>query len=200
MMCDRCKGQEATVHVSTLTHNCQTPREEHFCQECAGEETYAATEPPAILTMPPVTSLSKRAKSSLAAIHDKLAELDPILLSFCANRGYTLRAPDELWPSKLAHARDEIDRCLHLRPDVSFLHILEKGFYPEMPWALEAKAMLPRVPFPTLTINIFRALPFSALASMLEPRLEEGFSKLRELTLQDIMTKPDTHRARPAYP
>lgn len=204
MLCDKCQTQEATVHVSTLTHNCQTAHEERFCPECASQvaKAYltAATEPPSVLSTPPVTSLSKGAKSTLTAVQDKLAELDPILLSFCVNRRYTLHAPCELWPSKLVHARDEIYRCLHLRPDVSFLQLLDKGFYPEMPWALEAKAMPPRVPFPSLTISIFRALPFSGLASVLETRLEEGFSALRDLTLQDIMTKAETRPSRPAYP
>jgi len=205
MLCDRCQGQEATIHLSTIIYGSQARHEEHFCSACASQATQpyltATSEPPSAVSPPPVTAFSKRAKSTLRSVHEKLAELDPIFHSFCANRGYTLYSPSDLWPSRCARASGKIDHYLHLNPDVTFLRILEKGFYPEMPWALEAKATPPLVPFPTLTINIFRALPFSALASVLEQRLEQGFSSLQQLTVQDIVARADPHPApRPAFP
>jgi hypothetical protein len=200
MLCDRCQGQEATVHLSTVTHNSQTPQEKHFCPECALIEQVPPPHLDFTTGPPPITSLSNSAKLKLTTVQEKLSELDSIFQNFCTCRGYTLAAPSDLWPSRRARARDEIDRHLHLSPDVSFLQILEKGFYREMPWRLDAKAMPPQVPFPTLTINIFQGTPFSVLPSMLEQRLEEGFSTLRYLTLRDVMTKADAQRAKPSYP
>src|SRR5436305_2064435 len=116
MLCDRCQGQEATVHISTITHN-QTPHEEHLCPECALIEQAPLPHFDPSKRSPPVTSLSNSAKLKLQTVHEKLIELDPVFQNFCAHRGYTIYTPSDLWPSRRAHACDEIDRCLHLSPD-----------------------------------------------------------------------------------
>jgi len=133
-------------------------------------------------------------------VQEKLSELDPIFETFCNRHGYTLTALSDLWPSRCIRAREEIDRYLHLSPDVAFVQILDKGFYREMPWKLDAKAMPSMASFPILTINLFQKTPFSDLSSVLESRLEKGFSILRGWTLHDVFTKADPQRTRPSYP
>lgn len=196
------------VHISTILHPGPTPYEDHLCPECA-QNIHAVVplldpraEPLPVVSAQPVMSLSGEARARLRAVHDKLAELDPILHSFCAHRGYDFRASSEVWlrPFRCAWARGEIDRYLDLTTDATFLDILKRGFYPKMPWSLCASATPPRAPnqpFRILTVDIFRALPFSDLASVLEQRLEEGFAFLRDLTLQEILSRGVIPQGRP---
>ena len=132
-------------------------------------------------------------------MNDKLVELEPILRKFCAHRGYALRGSSDasLWPFRSALAHGEIHRCLDLSADAKLLDILKRGFWPEMPWSLYASAA-PRVApgqlWRVLTTDVFRRLPFCELASVLEQRLEEGFSILRQLTLQDVLARGEIAR------
>ena len=204
MLCDRCQSKEAVVHISTIMHAGPPAHEEHLCPECA--EILQATNPllnphtppTPTVRVQPVMSLSGAAKARVRSVNDKLAELEPILRTFCAHRGYALREPSDasLWPFRSALAHGEIHRCLDLNTDAKFLDILKRGFWREMPWSLYASAagVAPRQPWRILTTALFRRLPFCDLASVLEQRLEEGFSILRQLTLQDVLARGEIAR------
>lgn len=90
--------------------------------------------------------------------------------------------------------------------DVTFTEVLDRGFYPHLPWSLYATASLPfytqppdrrsQVPVtppdlhrPVLTFDLFRRLPFSRMADVLEEQLERGFSILSEVSREDILRK-----------
>jgi hypothetical protein len=143
-------------------------------------------------------SLSGAAKARVRSVNDKLAEFEPILRKFCTHRGYALREPSDasLWPFRSVLAHGEIHHCLDLNTDAKFLDILKRGFWPEMPWSLYASAagVAPGQPWRILTTALFRRLPFCDLASVLEQRLEEGFSILRQLTLQDVLARGEIPR------
>ena len=198
MLCDKCQTKEAMVHISTIMHAEPSPYEEHLCLECA--QLFQATDPllnhqeaslPPFAARP-VTSLSDEAQAKVQTVNDALLQLDPILESFCKRRNYDLHRSSRLWPSRSACARGIIDRYLHLTPDTTFVEILKRGFYPEMPWSLYASANSrrgPGHPFRVLTIDLFRNLPFSDLTSVLEQRLEEGYLRLDELTPQDVLAR-----------
>jgi hypothetical protein len=198
MLCDKCHTKEATVHISTVVHPGLHQDERHLCPECAEVVQTSdpllnpGTEPLLTAGSKPVMSLSPEAKAKIEVVNDKLSELDPIIHAFCTRRGYAFRAFTELWPARRATAHGDICRCLHLTTDASFLDILKRGFYPQMPWSLCASATLPLAPgqpIRTLFEDVFRSLPFSELASLLEERLENGFSILRELTREDVLAK-----------
>ena len=130
------------------------------------------------------------------AIEAKLAELDPIMQSFCERRGLTFsKMVDEnrtLWPRRGMWVREEIDRCMHLTMDLTVAEVMERGFYPEIPWSLHADATLPiakgqrtRI----LNTDVFRGVPYSRLADVLGQGLEDGLAALRRLTRADVIAK-----------
>ena len=130
------------------------------------------------------------------AIEAKLAELDPIMKAFCQRRGFKFsKMVDEnrsLWPRRGMSAREDIDRLMHLTMDLTVAEVMERGFYPEIPWSLHAAATLPiAIGQPTRILNtdVFRGVPYSRLAEVLGKGLEDGFSILRILTREDVITK-----------
>lgn len=205
MFCEKCQTKEAMVHISTVVHAEPSPHEEHLCLECS--ELFQATDSllnPQPAPLPPfaarlVTSLSEEAQAKVQTVNDALMQLDPTLESFCKRRNYDFHRSSKLWPSRSACARGVVDRYMHLTPDTTFVEILKRGFWPEMPWSLYASAysrMVPGRPFRVLTMDLLRNLPFSDLASVLEPRLEEGYLRLDELTPQDVLTRGEMPRGR----
>ena len=154
------------------------------------------------------------------AIEAKLAELDPIMQSFCERRGFRFsKMVDEnrtLWPRRGMWVGEDIDRCMYLTMDLTvakvvdrgfypempyaaraqyenaFMEVLERGFYPEMPWSLHADATLPVAkvhPPRILRTDVFCGMPYSRLAEVLGKGLEDGHSILRSLTHEDVITK-----------
>ncbi len=206
LLCERCHTKDATVHISLIVHPRQDCVEQHFCPECGDAVQterpflHPRGEPLAPASLRPVLSLSEAIKAKLRAINDKLSELDPILQAFCARRGFTAcmrhdmwrQFASEVWPSRLAYARGEIDRFLQLGMDESIREVLKRGFYPEMPWSLHAMASLQYKadqPLRFLTVEVFRGLPFSKLAGVLDERLEEAFSMMSAWTPEDVRTR-----------
>ena len=69
---------------------------------------------------------------------------------------------------------------------------MERGFYPEMPWSLYGGATLPvarREPPRILNLDVFRGLPYSQLAEILEASLEDGRVMLQKITRADILAR-----------
>jgi hypothetical protein len=196
MQCDKCHTKEATVHVSTVMHSAPHRDEHHLCPDCAevGQTSHPllipVPEPSLSVGSMPVMSLSPQATARIDEVNNKLSELDPVIHAFCKRRGYAFHAETKLWPARRAWAHGEIRRCLHLTMNATFLDILKRGFWPELPWSLYASASLPLAagqPIRTLAEEIFRGLPFSELATVLEQRLEDGFSILHRLTRGDVL-------------
>ena len=130
------------------------------------------------------------------AVEAKLAELDPIIESFCERRGLRFsKMVDEnrtLWPRRGMWVREDIDRCIHLTMDLTVAEVMERGFYPEMPWSLHADASLPiekGQPPRILDIDVFRGVPYSRLAEVLGQGLEDGLSALRRLSRDDVIAR-----------
>jgi hypothetical protein len=128
------------------------------------------------------------------AIEAKLAELDPIIQSFCERYGFTFtKMVDEnrtLWPRRGMWVREEIDRAMYLCMDLTVPEVMERGFYPEMPWSLRGNASLSPSdvqPNRLLDIYVFCGLPYSSLAEILGKRLEDGLSALRRTTREDVI-------------
>ena len=101
------------------------------------------------------------------AIEAKLAELDPIMQSFCERSGLKFsKMVDEnrtLWPRRGMWVREDIDRCMNLTMDLTVAEVMERGFYPEMPWSLHADATLPIAkgqPTRILNTDVFRGVPY----------------------------------------
>jgi len=57
--------------------------------------------------------------------------------------------------------------------------------------------MEPGKPFRTLTIDIFRGLPFSKLPAALPDELDRAYSILHELTSDDVLTRGELSHGRP---
>jgi hypothetical protein len=144
-----------------------------------------------------VTSVATPAKIRIQSIEKKLAEFDPIWEAFCARRGYRFMPGRELWPNRLAWAHGKVDHRLALTMDVTFAEVLERGFYPEMPWSLYAMTSLPfwtqpagkRTQQQVLSFELFRRLPFSRMREVLEKELERAFTTLSEVTREDVVQK-----------
>ena len=211
MRCETCQSEDATIHISSILGAHANPQEMHLCRECAQVSQAAAPllsptpEPLPVAAARPVMSLSNQAKEKIRSVNDKLVELEPILQSFCAHRGYSLGVTSELWPSRGVRAGGEIDRYLHLTTDARFADILNRGFYAELPWSLHATAtpgMTPGQPLQwrVLTVDVFRALPFSELAGVLQSGLERGFSILNGLSLEDVLARGEMSQPRPGFP
>jgi len=97
-----------------------------------------------------------------------------------------------LWPRRGMWVREDIDRCMHLTMDLTVAEVIERGFYPEMPWSLHADATLPIAtghPTRILHTDVFRGVPYSRLADVLGQGLEDGLAALRKLTREDVITK-----------
>ena len=180
MKCESCQSEDATIHISSIFHVATNPQELHLCQECAQVNQAAETflnpspEPLPVAADRPVMSLSTEAEQKIRSVNDKLVELDPILQNFCEHRGYALQRVSKLFPSRRAREHGEIDRYLDLMTDAKFVDILKNGFHPEMPWSLYARATPSMWPGRVLTVNVFRGLPFSELAGVLDNGLERG--------------------------
>jgi hypothetical protein len=78
--------------------------------------------------------------------------------------------------------------------DLTVPEVMERGFYPDMPWSLRATAsvMLP-LPGRLLTEDVFQGLPFSQLAGILSARLEDGLARLRQISREDIIARGQIH-------
>jgi hypothetical protein len=141
-------------------------------------------------------SLSPEIIAQIQSVEAKLAELDPILHRFCSERRFTFRAQVGVWPRRNVWAREEIDRAMDLTMDLTVPEVMERGFYPEMPWSLCAtgSVMLPSpAPAKLLSEYIFEHLPFSEVAGLLAARLEEGLAMLRGFTREDIIARGKIH-------
>ena len=139
-------------------------------------------------------TLSPETVARIEAVEAKLMELDPILHDFCARRGFTFSSQVGVWPRRRVWARAEVDRTLTLIMDLTVLEVMERGFYPDMPWSLVATAsLMSPMPGRLLSENIFHGLPFSQIADVLAARLEDGLVRLRKITHDDIITKGQIH-------
>jgi hypothetical protein len=139
-------------------------------------------------------TLSPEIVARVQAVEAKLAELDPILHDFCARRGFTFSSHVGVWPRRKAWAREEVDRTLDLIMDLTVPEVMERGFYPDMPWTLCATAseMLP-MPGRVLMEDVFHGLPFSQIADVLAARLEDGLVLLRKIKHEDIVARGQIH-------
>jgi hypothetical protein len=139
-------------------------------------------------------TLSPEIVARVQAVEAKLAELDPILHDFCTRRGFTFSSQVGVWPRRRVWMRQETDRALDLVMDLTVPEVMERGFYPDMPWSLRATAsvMLP-LPGRLLSEDVFHGLPFSQLAELLSVRLEDGLAILREIKHEDIVTRGQIH-------
>lgn len=85
---------------------------------------------------------SPEARANVAAIESKLAGLDEVFLQFCSRQGYTFSSTVQLWPRRRVWRRQEVARCMDLRMDVGVQDVLNRGFYPELPWSFCANGSL----------------------------------------------------------
>jgi hypothetical protein len=137
-------------------------------------------------------SLSPEITARVQAVEAKLAELDPILHGFCTRRGYRFSSHVGVWPRRMVWAREEIDRTIALTMDLTVPEVMERGFYPEMPWSLRGGATLPPAadqPIRILNLDVFQGLPFLQLAGVLEARLEDARAMLQKVTREDIVER-----------
>ena len=215
MLCESCHTKEATVHIASVMYAAANVDARHFCGTCALAVTTAnpvlsvtaRNLPPVHLK--PVTAVATPALANIQSIEKKLAELDPIWEAFCARHRFQFIPGRELWPNRMAWGHGKMDYKLVLTMDVKFTEVLERGFYPEMPWSLyamasltcskrsQAPAVTPRAHQPVITFELFRRLPFSELAKVLEAELERAFSMLSETTREDIERKGEAPQGRP---
>lgn len=133
-------------------------------------------------------SLSTETLARIQQVEAKLAELDPIMLRFCTEKGCTFRSHVGVWPRRSMWARQEVDRCLHLTMDLTVQEVMNTGFHPEMPWSLYADASLPEPPR-IVCAEVFRRLPFRKLTLVLEVQLELGWSLLRAVAQEEILAR-----------
>jgi hypothetical protein len=141
-------------------------------------------------------TLSPEVVGRIQAVEAKLVELDPILHNFCTRNGFTFSSQIGVWPRRIANAREEIDRSLGLVMDLTVPEVMERGFYPDMPWSLRANAsvMLPPPEMGRiLSEDVFHGLPFSQLATVLATRLEDGLVILRKISREDVIRKGQIH-------
>src|SRR5690349_6720121 len=89
---------------------------------------------------------SREGRANVAAIESKLKELDVVFRQFCSREAYTFSAMVDLWPRRRVWRRQEIDRCMDLTMTIGVVgvqDVLDRGFYPELPWSLFASGSLP---------------------------------------------------------
>jgi hypothetical protein len=218
MLCNRCHTTEATVHISTVLHINPTPQVDHFCLSCAevvqeaNPLLHPNLPPLPVVTAKPVIPKAVTAKLAMIAdklppesigveqmlemkaklrtIAEKLAELEPILRTFCERHGLILRPAGGFYRTMIAEG--QVRGFLSLSPDFKTAKFMERGYYPEMPWALQA-GVLPRAGSAhwsgMLSREVLGGIPFSELAGVLDEKLEQGFRILRELTTEAIIAK-----------
>src|SRR5688500_9548818 len=129
-------------------------------------------------------SLPPEVWARVDAIEAKLAELDPIMQSFCERRGFRfiVDVNRTLWPRRGMRANEDICRGLYLRMDLTVQEVMDRGFYPEMPWSLHADATFMPArgePVRILGTDVFSGVPYSRLAEILGKSLEDGLAILR---------------------
>jgi hypothetical protein len=141
-------------------------------------------------------SLPPEVWARVDAIEAKLVELDPIMQGFCEREGFRFSTMvDEnrtLWPRRGMTAHEDIYRGLYLTMDLTVQEVMDRGFYPEMPWSLHADAtFMPARGEPThiLSTDVFSGVPYSRLAEILGKSLEDGLLILRGLTRQDVVSR-----------
>jgi hypothetical protein len=131
----------------------------------------------------------------VAAIESKLKELDEIFRQFCSRVGYTFSSSVEVWPRRRVWRRQEIDRCMDLTMAIGVVgvqDVLDRGFYPELPWDLYASGSLPPGTDPTIHIlsrPVLDQVPFSRLESTLADGLARGLQMLNSMTQSEILTR-----------
>jgi hypothetical protein len=218
MICERCHTTEATVHISTILHINPAPQVDHFCMSCAevvqeaNPLLHPSLPPLPVVTAKPVIPKAVTAKLAMVAdklppesisaeqmlemkaklrtIAEKLAELEPILRSFCERHGFILRPAGGFYRTMIAEGQGR--GFLSLSPDFQTSEFVERGFYPEMPWALQAGVLRGTGSvhwFGMLSKEVFSGIPFSELAGVLEEKLEQGFSLLQELMTEAIIAQ-----------
>src|SRR5688572_6051476 len=122
-------------------------------------------------------SLSPAILERIQAIEANLGLVDPVLRGFCQQHGYKFSSIVGVYPRRRVWQRAEVDRCLDLTSDLTVPEIMERGFYPEMPWSLHATASLPTEVGHQVRMmegDVFRGVPFSQLGHVLATRLEDG--------------------------
>jgi hypothetical protein len=137
-------------------------------------------------------TLTEQAKANVAAIESKLAEHDELFREFCSRYHYSFSSVVGVWPRRRAWRRQEIDRCFDLTMDVGVQEVLDRGFYPALPWSLHATGSLnsghdPYVPF--LSRPVFEHVPFSRLGAVIPDGLQRGLAILDALTEHAIVRK-----------
>jgi hypothetical protein len=138
---------------------------------------------------------SPEARANVAAIASKLRELDAVFRQFCSREGYTFRRMVDLWPRRRVWRRQEIDRCMDLTMTIGIVgvqDVLDRGFYPELPWSLYASGSLLPGTDPDIHIlsrPVLEQVPFSQVASTLADSLERGLQILNCMTETQILTQ-----------
>jgi hypothetical protein len=138
---------------------------------------------------------SSEGRANVAAIESKLAELDEVFREFCIRENYTFSAIVNLWPRRRVWRRQEIDRCMDLTMTIGVVgvqDVLDRGFYPDLPWSLYASGSLLPATDPEnriLSHAIFEQVRYSQLAGILADSLERGLKVLDSMTENDILTQ-----------
>jgi len=151
---------------------------------------------------------SPEGRANVAAIESKLKELDAVFQQFCSREGYTFGAMVDLWPRRRVWRRQEIDRCMDLTMTIGIVgvqDVLDRGFYPELPWSLCASGSLAPGTDPDIHIlsrPILDRVPFSQVASSLAESLQRGLQVLNSMTKSEILTRGERcgRRAEPDAP
>jgi hypothetical protein len=138
---------------------------------------------------------SPEGRANVAAIESMLAELDDAFRRFASREHYTFSATVDLWPRRRVWRRQEFDRCMDLTMDsgvIGVQDVLDRGFYPELPWSLYASGSLPPgkdTEMHILSHPVFERMPFSQLAEILADSLERGLEILNSMTESGILTQ-----------
>ena len=132
---------------------------------------------------------SQRAAANIQALNTELLKLEPIMKAFCKRYSYRFGLLQGFRSNRVAWASDVLDRWLELSSDSICLEMLQRGDWFGGTWSLYAGAALPKTTGQLrrgLVKDVFSSLPFLALASLLEERLEEGLSIISGLTPAQI--------------
>jgi hypothetical protein len=138
---------------------------------------------------------SLEARAHLKAIEFKLAELDDIFAHFCTEQGYRFSRSLNIFPKCRVSRRQEIDRCIDLEFNVGFQDVLDRGFYPELPWSLYARASLHPGSDPDVHIlsrPVFQNVPYTQLASVLKGALARGLQIVNAMTEKEVLADGQT--------
>lgn len=138
---------------------------------------------------------SPEGRANVAAIESKLKELDEVFRQFCSREGYTFCAMVDLWPRRRVWCRQEIDRCMDLTMTIGIVgvqNVLDRGFYPELPWSLSASGSLAPGTYPGIHIlsrPVLDQVPFSQVSSELAESLGRGLQILNTMTKNEILSR-----------